>query len=277
MSTWAVLERHPSLLVTHLDGAAWLELSRPEALNAFDDELAANLLDVVERLAADSGIRCLVISGSGRAFSAGADVKTQFATGERADLGELLRNVTNPTIRAIREMPKPVLAAVNGPAAGIGCSIAVACDLVIAATSASFLLPFAKLGLSVDGGTSITVAARVGLGRAMRMALLAERVGAEDACSWGLADELVPDGELRSHTERLALQLASGPGRALAAIKTLLHRTALASLGEQLELEASVQSELGSTDDFREGVRAFLEKRTPIFDRGDHRNGRIEP
>ena len=265
MSTWPVLEQHPSLVVTQLDGAAWLELSRPEVLNAFDDRLAADLLAVVERLAGDSSIRCLVISGKGRGFSSGADVKTQFAGDAPADLGGLLRKVTNPTIRAIRGMPKPVIAAVNGPAAGIGCSLALACDLVLAATSASFLLPFAKLGLSVDGGASLTVAARVGLGRAMRMALLAERVGAEEAYAWGLIDGVVPDEELRAHTERLALQLAAGPGRALAAIKALVNRGALAALDVHLELEADLQSELGRTDDFREGVRAFLEKRTPAF------------
>lgn len=265
MSPWAVLEEHPSLLVTQRAGAAWLELSRPEVLNAFDDQLAADFLDVVRRLAGQKDIRCLVISGRGRGFSAGADVKTQFASDTHTDLGELLRKVTNPTILALRQMPKPVIAAVNGPAAGIGCSIALACDLVIAATSASFLLPFTKLGLSVDGGASLTVATRVGLGRAMRMALLGERVEADDAYAWGLVDAIVPDQELRAHTEKLALQLASGPGRALAAIKTLVNRSVLASLDDQLDFEATLQSELGRSEDFREGVRAFLERRAPRF------------
>jgi enoyl-CoA hydratase/carnithine racemase len=265
MNDWKVLEEHPSLVVTGCEGAARLELRRPESLNAFDDRLARDFLDALRRLGAEDAIRCIVVTGSGRAFSAGADIKTQFAGGASRDLGEVLREVTHPTICALREMPKPVVAAVNGPAAGVACSIALACDLVIAAESASFLLPFAALGLSLDGGATLTVPARVGLARTFRMALLGERVSARDACSWGLIDQVVADDELAESAEALALRLASGPTLAFAAIKRAVSAGTLGSLRDQLELEATLQSELGRSDDFLEGVAAFMEKRSPNF------------
>jgi enoyl-CoA hydratase/carnithine racemase len=169
-------------------------------------------------------------------------------------------------------MPKPVVAAVNGPAAGVACSIALACDLVVAAESAYFLLPFANLGLSLDGGATLTVPARVGMSRAFRMALLAERLPAGEAYSWGLIDRVVADRELTEAAEALALRLASGPTRAFAAMKRAINASTLACLQTQLELEATLQSQLGKSDDFAEGVAAFLEKRPPVF-KGFHEAG----
>ena len=177
----------------------------------------------------------------------------------------VLREQINPAILAIREMPKPVIAAVNGPAVGVGCSFAVACDLVVAAESAYFLLAFANIGLLGDGGATLTVPARVGLGRAGVLALLAERLSAADALAWGLADRVVPDAELEETVTGLAMRLAGGPTRAYAATKRALNASCLAGLADQLELEAELQGELAVSGDHEEGVAAFREKRQPVF------------
>jgi 2-(1,2-epoxy-1,2-dihydrophenyl)acetyl-CoA isomerase len=162
-------------------------------------------------------------------------------------------------------MPKPVIAAVNGPAAGFGCSIAMASDVVIAAESAYCLLAFARIGLTPDGGASLIVGERAGLGRALRMGLLAERVLATEALAWGLADEVVPDGELQDRAESLAAQLASGPTRAYAATKHALNAALLPALAEQLEREATLQSQLVASEDFNEDLAAFTAGRPPRF------------
>jgi enoyl-CoA hydratase/carnithine racemase len=177
----------------------------------------------------------------------------------------VLREQINPAILAIREMPKPVIAAVNGPAVGVGCSFAVACDLVVAAESAYFLLAFANIGLLGDGGATLTVPGRVGLGRAGVLALLAERLSAADALAWGLADRVVPDAELEETVTGLAMRLAGGPTRAYAATKRALNASCLAGLADQLELEAELQGELAVSGDHEEGVAAFREKRQPVF------------
>jgi 2-(1,2-epoxy-1,2-dihydrophenyl)acetyl-CoA isomerase len=220
------------------------------------------------RLGGDESVRCLVLTGSGRAFSAGADIKgrrpsSDEARGERTR--RVLREQINPAILAVREMPKPVIAAVNGPAVGVGCSFAVACDLVVAAESAYFLLAFANIGLACDGGATITVPARVGLGRAGVLALLADRLPAADALAWGLADRVVPDADLEETVTALALKLAAGPTRSYAATKRALNASALAGLADQLELEAELQGELAVSADHEEGIAAFREKRQPTF------------
>jgi 2-(1,2-epoxy-1,2-dihydrophenyl)acetyl-CoA isomerase len=209
-----------------------------------------------------------VLTGSGRAFCAGADIKGR-EPGADGDRGErtraVLRDQINPAILAIREMPKPVIAAVNGPAVGVGCSFAVACDLVVAGESAYFLLAFANIGLAGDGGATITIPARVGFGRAGVLALLAERLPAADALAWGLADRVVPDADLHEVVTALALRLADGATRSYAATKRALNASALRGLAEQLELEIELQAELAVSDDHREGVAAFRDKRRPSF------------
>jgi enoyl-CoA hydratase/carnithine racemase len=177
----------------------------------------------------------------------------------------VLREQINPAVLTLREMPKPVIAAVNGPAAGVGCSFAVACDIVVAAESAYFLLAFANIGLAGDGGATITVPARVGLGRAGILALLAERLPAAEALRWGLADRVVPDAELDATTTELALRLASGPTRSYAATKQALNASMLRGLAEQLELETELQSQLAVSPDHEEGIAAFAEKRPAVF------------
>jgi 2-(1,2-epoxy-1,2-dihydrophenyl)acetyl-CoA isomerase len=266
MTRWDVISDQPELCVDACDGAARVRLRRPERLNAFSNDLARDLLVMLERLGADPAIRSVLLTGEGRAFSAGADVKAEFdgATTE-ADMEDGMRILTNPTIAVIRSMPKPVIAAVNGPAAGIGCSIALACDLVIAAESAYFLLAFANIGLTADGGAILTVAARAGLGRALTMALLAERVPAAEALRVGLADRVLADELLADETTALALRLAHGPTASYAATKRSVGASVLAALTEQLDLEATLQGQLFGSSDFAEGVAAFGQRRPPEF------------
>lgn len=245
--------------------AARIELHRPEALNAWDAKLTAELHEAVHAVAEDEGVRALLITGAGRAFSAGADVKSDVMNTGPEPVLRSLREQTNPIVLALRTMPKPVVAAVNGVAAGVGCSLALACDLVVAAESASFVLAFSRIGLTLDGGTSLLVAARVGHARAARMALLAERVSARDALAWGLIDEVVPDAEHGARTQALLDTLAAGPTRAYAATKRSLNAALYPRLAEQLELEAELQGELLAGADYAEGVAAFAAKRPPSF------------
>jgi len=176
-----------------------------------------------------------------------------------------MRSITTPTILAMRAMRKPIIAAVNGPAAGVGCSIALAADLVVAAESAFFLLAFANIGLTPDGGASLTVPARVGIGRAFVLALLAERLPAAEAVSWGLADRVVPDGELDGVADALVLRLAAGPTRSYAATKEAINRSTLGGLADALDTEARLQGRLTASADFAEGAAAFAAKRRPTF------------
>jgi 2-(1,2-epoxy-1,2-dihydrophenyl)acetyl-CoA isomerase len=244
-----------------------IELNRPERMNAWDRQLGTDLLAAVELAAADDGVRAVTITGAGRAFSSGADLRAGFdpAPDGRPDVGTALRERFHPIITGVRRMPKPVLAAVNGPAAGIGCSLALACDLVLAAESAYFLLAFVNIGLVPDGGSSVFVPARAGAGRAAEMALLGERVPAPQGRAWGLVDRLVSDESFAAEVDALAEQLATGPTRAYAGAKAQLNARVYAGLDEQLELEASLQQQLAGSPDFGEGVLAFLEKRAPRF------------
>ena len=247
-----------------------IELNRPERMNAWDRGLGLDLLAAVELAAVDDSVRAVTITGAGRAFSSGADLRDGFdlTPDGRPDLGAALRERYHPIITGIRRMPKPVLAAVNGPAVGIGCSLALACDLVLAAESAYFLLAFVNIGLVPDGGSSIFVPARAGAGRAAEMALLGERVPAALGREWGLVDRLARDDSFQDEVEALAERLATGPTRAYAGAKQQLNARVYPELDEQLELEASLQQELAGSPDFGEGVLAFLEKRAPGFTGG---------
>ncbi len=211
----------------------------------------------------------MVITGAGRAFSSGADLK-DFSGGEltpngRPDVYKTLTERYHPIMHAIRELPKPVVAAVNGPAVGIGCSLALCCDLVLAAQSAYFLLAFVNIGLVPDGGSSLFVPTRVGMARASEMALLGERVSAEQALQWGLINRAVPDERLAEDVAALAERLAGGPTSAYAGAKRELNSWLYPRMAEQLELEAQLQREMAGSDDFMEGAMAFLEKRPPRF------------
>jgi 2-(1,2-epoxy-1,2-dihydrophenyl)acetyl-CoA isomerase len=255
-------------VVTVRAGAAvTLVLNRPQARNAFDRALTTGLREALEAVAADDAVRAVVLTGSGGAFSAGADLKAGFDSTPdgHPDLAKGLREDFHPIVEALRTMPKPVIAAVNGAAAGIGCSIALACDLVLAAESAFFLLAFVNIGLVADGGSSLVIPERVGFARAAEMALLGERVPARRALDWGLINRVVADDELDAAARQLAERLASGPTRSYAGTKRQLNAWLYSRMAEQLELEASIQQDLGASEDFAEGVQAFVEKRPPRF------------
>jgi 2-(1,2-epoxy-1,2-dihydrophenyl)acetyl-CoA isomerase len=258
---------HETVDLTTDGSAARILLSRPDALNAWNEQLGRDLLDAVTTVAGDDSLRAVLITGAGRGFSSGADLKEQRSTTEGAlpDLSARLKEIYHPIITALREMPKPVVAAVNGPAVGIGCSLALAADLIVAAESAYFLLAFVNIGLIPDGGSTAFLPARVGYARAAEMAMLGERVPAEQALEWGLVNRVVSDDDLESAGEALLQLLAKGPTTSYAGSKRLLNRRLYAGLAEQLEAEADAQREQGRTQDFVEGVLAFAEKRPPNF------------
>jgi 2-(1,2-epoxy-1,2-dihydrophenyl)acetyl-CoA isomerase len=210
----------------------------------------------------------VVITGAGRAFSSGADLRAGFETTPEGhpDLEKVLRERYHPIIAGVRRMPKPVIAAVNGPAVGIGCSLALCCDLIVARESAYFLLAFVNIGLVPDGGSSLLLPERVGLARATEMAMLGERIGARQALEWGLINRVTPDDGFDAAVDDLAARLAAGPTAAYAGAKEQLNAWLFARMDAQLELEASVQQRAAASADFKEGVLAFLEKRPPAFE-----------
>jgi 2-(1,2-epoxy-1,2-dihydrophenyl)acetyl-CoA isomerase len=258
---------HDTIDLTTDGPAARILLNRPDALNAWNEQFGRDLLDAVTRVAEDESLRAVLITGAGRGFSSGADLKEQRSTTDDGvpDLGARLEEIYHPIITGLREMPKPVVAAVNGPAVGIGCSLALAADLIVAAESAYFLLAFVNIGLVPDGGSTAFLPARVGYARAAEMAMLGERVPAQQALDWGLVNRVVPDDELESTSGELLERLANGPTRSYAGAKRLLNRRMYADLAGQLDAEANAQREQGSSKDFIEGVIAFVEKRPPNF------------
>jgi 2-(1,2-epoxy-1,2-dihydrophenyl)acetyl-CoA isomerase len=247
-------------------GELRIELNRPDAMNAWDTRFGEDLRSAVER-AAEDDVRAVVVTGAGRAFSSGADLKAGFEPTPEGhpDVLTPLRERYHPIIVGLRRLPKPVLAAVNGPAVGIGCSLALAADLVVMRESAYLLLAFVNIGLVPDGGSSLLVPERVGLARAAEMAMLGERIDAKRAVAWGLANRAVPDEEFDAEIDALAARLAAGPTAAYAGIKRELNGWLFARMEEQLELEAAIQQESAASGDFQEGVLAFLQKRPPEF------------
>jgi 2-(1,2-epoxy-1,2-dihydrophenyl)acetyl-CoA isomerase len=262
----------PQTVNLHRDGgAATIELNRPEALNAWNGALGDELLDAVRSVAGDDGVRAVVITGAGRAFSSGADLRDLSGRegrtpGGHIDVRRVLNESYHPIITTIRTMPKPVLAAVNGPAVGIGLSLALAADLIVAAESAYLLLAFVNIGLVPDGGSSVFVPTRVGLARATEMAMLGERVTAAQALEWGLINRVVPDAEFPDAVAELRDRLASGPTRSYAGTKRQLNHWLYTRMEEQLGLEADIQQEMAASGDFAEGVAAFIEKRQAAFE-----------
>jgi 2-(1,2-epoxy-1,2-dihydrophenyl)acetyl-CoA isomerase len=251
------------------DGVATIELNRPEALNAWNKQFALDLLDAFRRVAEDDAARAVVLRGAGRAFSSGADLKDagggDFTPEGRPDVYKVLTERYHPIMHAIRELPKPVIASVNGPAVGIGCSLALCCDLIVAAQSAYFLLAFVNIGLVPDGGSSLFVPSRVGMARASELSLLGERLSAEQALDWGLINRVFPDEDLRAEVATLAARMAAGPTRSYAGTKRQLNNWLYPRMAEQLELEAQIQREMAGSVDFVEGAMAFVEKRPARF------------
>jgi 2-(1,2-epoxy-1,2-dihydrophenyl)acetyl-CoA isomerase len=261
----------PQTVNLRRDGAAaTIELNRPDALNAWNGQLGVELLAAVREVAADDGVRAVVVTGGGRAFSSGADLKDLSGREERtadghANVRKVLTERYHPIITGLRTMPKPVVAAVNGPAVGIGLSLALAADLIVAKESAYFLLAFVNIGLVPDGGSSLLVPSRVGFARAIEMAMLGERVSAAQALDWGLINRVVADDAFADEVAALRDRLAAGPTRSYAGAKRQLNAWLYARMDEQLELEADIQQEMAGSPDFYEGVAAFVEKRQAVF------------
>lgn len=267
VTDFELAHRYDTVNLYRRGAAAKVELNRPERMNAWDAQLARDLLAALTGVARDPAVRAVMLTGAGRAFSSGADLKESQGGGEAGprDLYRVLTERYHPLILAVREMPKPVVAVVNGAAAGIGLSLALACDLIMAGESAYFLLAFINIGLVPDGGSSLLVPSRVGFARAAEMAMLGERIEARLAQEWGLINQVWPDEELQRRATELVTRLADGPTRSYAGIKRQLNNWLYQRMGEQLEFEAKIQQEMGDSGDFAEGVRAFTEKRPPRF------------
>ncbi|GAB2888483.1 enoyl-CoA hydratase [Nocardioides pacificus] len=240
-----------------VDGVLHLQLNRPDKLNAVTTELLEEITATLQRVSAQGGVRAVTLSGAGRGFCSGADLSD---TDEEVSV-----DAANAAVRALRGAPVPVVAMVHGPAAGVGCSLALACDLVLMGSSSYLMLAFTKIGLMPDGGATALVAASAGRARALRMALLAEKVPAADALAWGLVAGVTDDDRLQEEGRALAARLAQGPTRAYALTKDAINAASLAELEGALSREAEGQTVLAGTADFAEGVAAFQERRDPVF------------
>jgi 2-(1,2-epoxy-1,2-dihydrophenyl)acetyl-CoA isomerase len=244
-------------------GIARLTLNRPERLNSFTVQMHEEVADALGRL---DGARVLVLTGAGRGFCAGQDLNDRaVAPGTSVDLGESVEKRYNPLVRTLTSLPFPVIARVNGVAAGAGANIALACDIVVAAKSAKFIQSFASIGLIPDSGGTWVLPRLVGHARAMGLALTAEPLPAERAADWGMIWKAVDDEALDAEVDALAEKFAAAPTRGLARIKHMIRESWEHSLGEELVLQRDAMRELGASDDYREGVAAFMEKRKPNF------------
>ncbi len=248
------------------DGIARLTLNRPDRLNSFNVAMHLEVRDALQGL--NDRARVLVLTGAGRGFCAGQDLSDRVgaASGAPVDLGHSIETYYKPLVMTLRNLPMPVIAAVNGVAAGAGANLALACDLVIAAQSASFLEPFNKLGLVPDAGGTWMLPRLLGNARALGVTFLGEKLSAAQAAEWGLIWRCVEDAEFQSSVDALARQLAAAPTRGLAAMKRAIYASWNNSFEQQLDLERDLQRELGNSSDYAEGVKAFMEKRTPKFD-----------
>ena len=245
---------------------ATVTLNRPDKLNSFTRAMHQELSAAFDEVEA-AGARALILTGAGRGFCTGQDLADlDFTPGAMTDLGDLIDRHFNPLIRRLQALPLPVIAAVNGTAAGAGANLALACDLVLAARSASFIQAFVKIGLVPDSGGTWFLPQRLGMARAMGLAITGDKLSADKAESWGLIWKAVDDAELQSTATQLAAQLSQQPTRAIAAIKQAMRSSATQTLDHQLDLERDMQRELGASHDYAEGVRAFIEKRAPRFE-----------
>lgn len=256
------------LLVETVNNICTITLNRPDNLNSFNDEMSFELQKALKDAEKDAEIRCIVLTGAGRAFSAGQDLKArsiQVAEDGLPHLGDSIKKRYAPIISKIRSMEKPVIAKINGVAAGAGASIAFACDLKISVDNAKFIQAFVKVGLIPDSGACWMLPRLVGLSKAMELAMTGDTIEACDALSYGLINRMVPADELDSTVDKWAQQLAKSPTKAIGLMKRAFNKAMTTSLDEYLEYEAEVQEIAGRTHDYQEGVAAFTEKREPTF------------
>jgi 2-(1,2-epoxy-1,2-dihydrophenyl)acetyl-CoA isomerase len=257
---------YETILYDLADGVARLTLNRPERLNSFTARMHEEVADALDRVEA-AGARALLLSGAGRGFCAGQDLSDRAVApgGEAVDLGASVEKYYNPLVRRLTGLPLPVICAVNGVAAGAGANIALACDIVLAARSASFIESFAAIGLIPDSGGTWHLARLVGQARALGLALTGEKLSAEKAEAWGLIWKCIDDDVLQAEASALAARLAAGPTRGLAETKKAIRGAWSKTLEQELENERDLMRSLGHSADYQEGVKAFLEKRKPVF------------
>lgn len=256
------------LLIENRGAVRVVTLNRPDKLNSFNDELTFKLQDALKEAEKDSSVRCLIITGAGRGFCAGQDLASRsisFEAGQRPSLGDSIRRRYNPLIIRIRRMEKPIIAAVNGVAAGAGASLAFACDFRIAADSASFIQSFTRVGLIPDSGSTFFLPRMVGITKALELMLTADKLEAREALTLGLVNNIVPQDQVMKAALEFAERLSLGPTRAFGLTKRAVNRAVFPDLEELLDYEASLQEIAGRSDDFEEGVKAFIEKRQPVY------------
>ena len=252
------------LLFEIANGTATISLNRPEVYNALNDEITFELQDVFKAVGRDETVRVIVLTGEGKAFCAGQDLKASAEAGKRSFLDSLHKRY-NPIIRAIRGLPKPVIGRVNGVAAGAGCSLALACDMIVASADATFIEVFINIGLVPDSGSSFFLPRLVGMAKAFELCSMGSRVSAAEAVSLGLINKAVPHNELDGAVKEYTDYFTNAPTKAIGLIKKMLHKSTHATLDEMLDYEAYCQEIAGSSEDYKEGVAAFLEKRKAKF------------
>lgn len=256
------------LLTEKSNGVGIITLNRPDKLNAFNDELTFSLQDALKEMEKDAAVRAIVITGAGRGFCSGQDLQSRSISqemGQRPSLGDSIRRRYNPIIIKLRRMEKPIIAAVNGVAAGAGASLAFACDMRIAADNTTFIQSFTKVGLVPDSGSTFLLPRLIGATKAFELMLSAAKLDAQEALRLGLVNKVVPADSLLAEAKTLAETIAAGPSKAFGLTKRALNRAIFADLEELLDYEANLQEIAGRSDDFAEGVKAFVEKRTPAY------------
>ena len=269
MTAFELTTTYETVRLSRAGAAARIELHRPDALNAWDAQMSTDLLAAYEAVRDDDDVRAVLLTGAGRAFCSGADLRTTgsgFVTeAGLPDLQRSLRERYHPVITGLRRLPKPVVSAVHGPCVGVGMSLALSADLIYATPAAYFLLAFVNIGLVPDGGSSAFVPERIGLARATELAMLGERLPAERAAEWGLVNGVIAEPEFDAEVRAVVDRLAAGPTASYAGTKRQLNAWAYGRLDDQLELEAAIQQEMAATGDFAEGVMAFAQKRDAAF------------
>lgn len=252
------------LLYEVQDGVATITLNRPDVFNAFNDQQSYDLQDALKQVSRDANVRVVVLTGAGKAFCSGQDLKA-IASASKRDLSESLEKRYNPIIRAMRNLPKPIICKLNGVAAGAGCSLALACDMVVASSKASMIEVFVNVGLVLDSGSSFFLPRVVGSLKAFELSTLGSKVTAEEALQLGMVNRVVEPEELDAAVAELAMRYASGPTKAIGLMKKMLNKSFSSTLDEMLDYEAHCQKIAGNSEDYKEGVTAFNEKRKPQF------------